>query len=174
MKQSIVFFDTEISVQDKRIHDIGAVKENAVFLFLSVKDFCDFFQDADFLCGHNIIHHDLTYLSENKDFSINFTAIDTLYLSPLMFPMRPYHALLKDDKLQSDEMNNPVNDSIKAKDLFYDECDAFLSLNNNFKKILCGLLYKHEEFKGFFDYMDFKPENEDLSDIIKKDFKGRI
>lgn len=174
MKQSIVFFDTEISVQDKRIHDIGAVKENAVFHSLSVKDFCDFFQDADFLCGHNIIHHDLTYLSENKDFSINFTAIDTLYLSPLMFPMRPYHALLKDDKLQSDEMNNPVNDSIKAKDLFYDECDAFLSLNNNFKKILCGLLYKHEEFKGFFDYMDFKPENEDLSDIIKKDFKGRI
>ena len=29
MKQSIVFFDTEISVQDKKIHDIGAVKENA-------------------------------------------------------------------------------------------------------------------------------------------------
>ena len=54
--------------------------------------------------------------------------IDTLYLSPLLFPHRPYHALLKDDKLQTDELNNPLNDSIKAMQLFYDEVNAFHAL----------------------------------------------
>jgi ATP-dependent DNA helicase RecQ len=28
--------------------------------------------------------------------------IDILFLSPLLFPTKPYHRLLKDDKLQTD------------------------------------------------------------------------
>jgi len=44
-----------------------------------------------------------------------------LFLSPLLFPEKPYHRLLKDDKLQPEELNNPVNDSKKAEELFYDE-----------------------------------------------------
>lgn len=50
--------------------------------------------------------------------------IDTLYLSPLLFPNKPYHRLLKDDELQTDEMNYPLNDAIRAKELFYDEVTA--------------------------------------------------
>jgi ATP-dependent DNA helicase RecQ len=61
--------------------------------------------------------------------------IDTPYLSPLLFPARPYHALLKDDKLQSNDLNNPLNDSIKARDLFYDECAVFLKTDETLKKI---------------------------------------
>jgi len=34
------------------------------------------------------------------------------------------HKLLKDDKLQTEDTNNPINDSIKAKDLFFDEIAA--------------------------------------------------
>ena len=41
--------------------------------------------------------------------------VDTLYISPLLFPERPYHRLVKDDKLVSDQMNNPVNDCEKAR-----------------------------------------------------------
>ena len=52
-------------------------------------------------------------------------AIDTLSLSPLLFPSKPYHALVKDDKLQVDELNNPLNDAIKARDLFFDELKLF-------------------------------------------------
>ena len=76
---------------------------------------------------HNIINHDLKYLRkagvtlEYGDHDI----LDTLFLSPLLFPAKPYHALVKDDKLQTQEINNPLNDSIKAKDLFFDEVAAF-------------------------------------------------
>ena len=58
----------------------------------------------------------------------NVGIIDTLYLSPLLFPAKPYHALLKDDKLQSDDINNPLNDSIKEKDIFFDEVSGFSRL----------------------------------------------
>ena len=33
-----------------------------------------------------------------------FTLVDTLHWSPLLFPERPYHSLLKDDKLQQDDL----------------------------------------------------------------------
>lgn len=42
-------------------------------------------------------------------------------LHPLLFPEHPYHRLVKDDKLLCDQMNNPVNDCQKAKDLLFDE-----------------------------------------------------
>lgn len=48
----------------------------------------------------------------------------TLYLSSMMFIAGTYHKLLKDDKLQTDDINNPRNDSLKARDLFYDEVEA--------------------------------------------------
>lgn len=52
---------------------------------------------------------------EYNDFLNRWNVIDTLYLSPLLFPHRPYHKLLKDDKLQTEEINNPLNDAKKAK-----------------------------------------------------------
>ncbi len=48
----------------------------------------------------------------------DLNVIDTLFFSPLLFPAKPYHSLLKDDKLQTEEMNNPLNDAIKAKRSF--------------------------------------------------------
>ena len=112
MKKTVVFFDTEVGVNDNKIHDIGAVKDGAVFHSASVGEFCAFFDGARFLCGHNIIHHDLEYMHKASDFRIEYKPIDTLYLSPLLFPKRPYHNLLKDDKLQNDQINDPVNNSI--------------------------------------------------------------
>ena len=51
--------------------------------------------------------------------------IDTLYLSPLLFPKTAIIALVKDEKVQTEELNESFNDSIKAKDLFFDEINAF-------------------------------------------------
>ena len=126
MAEAIVFIDSEIGVSDKKIADLGAVKENNIqFHSPSIRDFSAFIADAAFLCGHNIIHHDLYYLRPLLAQPLSAKPIDTLYLSPLLFPERPYHALLKDDKLQTDELNNPLNDAEKARRLFYDEVNAF-------------------------------------------------
>lgn len=81
--------------------------------------------------------------------------LDTLYFSPLLFPTRPYHALLKDDKLQSEELNNPLNDSMKARDLFFDEVSAFKNLDNALNQIFYALLKDKKEFSSFFKFVGF-------------------
>lgn len=175
MKKMICFFDTEVGVQDKKIYDIGAIKNDGTNFHSSViKDFFLFCQNSKYLCGHNIIHHDLKYLKKLTSITNFPIAIDTLYLSPLLFPKRPYHRLLKDDKLQTEELNNPLNDSQKASNLFYDEVNAFYKLSNNLKMIFCGLLYQFEEFNGFFDYVDFKPYKYNLIKLIQNTFKNKI
>jgi ATP-dependent DNA helicase RecQ len=136
--QHIAFFDTEVAPTSRRVLDIGCVKDNgSKFHSNSITDFIDFIRGTSFICGHNIFNHDLHYIREAID-KAGVPAsgmIDTPYLSPLLFPARPYHALLKDDKLQSDDLNNPLNDSIKARDLFYDECAVFLKTDETLKKI---------------------------------------
>ena len=141
MVKAIVFIDSEIGIEDKKIKDLGAVKYNsAPFHSPSVRAFSNYIADCDFICGHNIIHHDLKYIAPALGNTIRSTVIDTLYLSPLLFPQKPYHALLKDDKLQSDELNNPLNDAEKAQKLFHDEENAFYALSQPIKQIFYGLL----------------------------------
>ena len=115
-KQSgIAFVDTEVSLNDKKVHDFGAVKDLDTGIHTnSKKVFERYIADSEYLCGHNIIHHDLKYLSDISGIK-NKKVIDTLFLSPLLFPKKPYHKLLKDDKLQTEEFNNPLNDCIKAR-----------------------------------------------------------
>lgn len=175
MTKSIVFIDTEVGIDDKRIHDIGAVRsDRSVFHSASLQDFCAFIAKSDFICGHNIVHHDLKYINGALEEKLHVPAIDTLYLSPLLFPKRPYHALVKDDKLQVEELNNPVNDCLKAERLFYDEINAFHSLPTKLKQIFCGLLYPFEEFKGFFDYVNFRPYPANMAILIRSVFGGKI
>lgn len=175
MAKKIVFLDSEVGIEDKKIHDLGAVSSDGnTFHNSSVHDFCKFISGADYLCGHNIIHHDLNYIKPLTTCGITDKYIDTLYLSPLLFPKRPYHALLKDDKLQSDELNNPLNDAKKAEILFYDEVNAFYNLSSIRKQIYCCLLYQFNEFRGFFDYVDIFPVGTNIEKLIASEFKGRI
>ncbi|MCL2380941.1 MAG: hypothetical protein FWC64_05030 [Treponema sp.] len=117
----IVFIDTEVGFNSKKISDIGAITGSGrEFHSSSLAAFSDFLHGAAYVCGHNIIKHDLKYLEKEIADSSAEYFIDTLYLSPLLFPKKPYHRLVKDDKLASDERNNPLNDAKKARDLFYD------------------------------------------------------
>ena len=90
--------DAEVGVQDQKVHDIGGLRyDNAIFHGASVNELLQFLQGVDFVCGHNIIHHDAKYLFGQQKHPGVF--VDTLYLSPLLFPEKPYHRLVKDDKL---------------------------------------------------------------------------
>lgn len=170
----IVFIDTEVDIDTGRVCDYGAVdSEDRQLHTGSESAFSDFIKKNDFICGHNILAHDLKYIEKAVDSSGIKYAVDTLFLSPLLFPNRPYHALLKDDKLQTDELNNPLNDSIKAKELLYDEVNAFEALDDKLKNIFCSLLYVQKEFYGFFMYMGMTP-NGDLPSLIAERFDGSI
>lgn len=176
--KTIAFFDIETNTKN-HILDIGCVRsDGATFHSGSVQAFLDFIKGSDFLCGHNIHHHDIkqlhSFLGDTSFGSAN--AIDTLYLSPLLFPSRPYHRLLKDDKLQKDELNNPLNDSFKARDLFYDEVAAFTKLDEAQKKIYYNLLHRQKEFSAFFAYLNYSSEIPilELEQLIRTYFDGSI
>ncbi len=154
----IAFFDLEIGLESKKIQDLGCIRsDEATFHQNNPSLFFDFIKQADFLCGHNIIAHDLKYLQTHKadrNYGMD-KVIDTLLLSPLLFPQHPYHALLKDDKLQVEELNNPLNDAKKAKDLFYDEVNEFDKLSDQFKAILYNLLNEQIGFSCFFKFIKY-------------------
>ena len=169
----IVFFDTEVT-NDNKLADVGAIKDGIAFHSADIKSFVEFAKNTPFLCGHNIVNFDYKFIKPFFELqNIRHTLIDTLYWSPLLFPQNPYHNLVKDDKLYTDDLNNPYNDSLKAKDLFYDEVNAFLELPEYMKKILYILLRQEKEFCGLFEYLEYNTIA-DLEKLIKTEFNGKI
>ena len=168
--KSIAFIDTEVSTEDNKSYDFGAIDNSGKQLHTGVPhEFFSFIENKDFICGHNIVDHDAKHTVIPEKAKL----IDTLYLSPLLFPNRPYHALLKDDKLLTDELNNPLNDSQKAMDLFYDEVNAFNELDDELKQIYYMLLKDEPHFSGFWDYVGFSAKD-DLETLILIHFDGKI
>ena len=171
----IIFIDAEIDFSSKKVLDIGAVKGNGnEFRSNSLSAFADFLNGSIYVCGHNILKHDLKHLEKEVSNSTIKYSIDTLYLSPLMFPKKPYHRLVKDDKLTTDELNNPLNDAKKARDLFYDEVASFKNLDEPLQKIYYILLNGYDEFKYFFNYIDYKKAEQNISALICKIFATKI
>lgn len=175
--QSIIFVDTEINPQSNKIVDMAAIKaDGSVFHKVSLPEFVRFVAGSTFVCGHNILAHDTKYIGKVLiDAGVDAAnIIDTLHLSPLLFPTKPYHALLKDDKLQTDEANNPLNDAIKARDLFYDEVAAFRQLDASMQQILFLLLNEKTEFSAFFRYANFSCVCDDIQLLINNSFRNAI
>lgn len=172
--RNIAFVDSEVGLKDHKIHDIGALRhDGATFHQTSQTALNKFLQEGkvDYICGHNLIHHDAHYLH------LNGILIDTLYLSPLLFPKRPYHHLVKDDKLMSEQMNNPVNDCEKAKELLMDEIAAWHQLSEKKRRIFTLLLQHEEEFSGFLMYVGaFETDDADIgvSELILSEYKHHI
>lgn len=183
----IAFIDTEVGLESQKVKDYGAVGNDGMELHTAnARLFEQFLRGYRFACGHNIMNHDLKYIqAELRNSSVSFL-IDTLFLSPLVFPKRPYHALLKDDKLQTQELNNPLNDAKKAKELFYDEVNAFKAYDDTLRQIFYGLLGKRKEFIGFFEYLKennilsnaghtgMMHDKNDLDILVKQRFYGQI
>ncbi|MGZ6517740.1 MAG: DEAD/DEAH box helicase, partial [Bacteroidia bacterium] len=177
--KKIAFFDIELNPKTEKIQDIGAIKNDGTsFHRNSLEQFTEFIKDQDFFCGHNIVSHDLKHIQKHigtPQYGLD-KVIDTLYLSPLLFPKTPYHSLLKDDKLQTEEKNNPLNDSKKARDLFFDEVNTFNALQEEIKAIYYGLLSQQIGFKAFFEFCDYTAITDPLrlEYVIREHFSGVI
>lgn len=171
------FIDLEVDGRGK-ILDIGGVKAGQGFHSARIPELADFVSDCDCLCGHNIIEHDIKYL---KPFlRKEYVLIDTLYLSPLLFPLKPYHKLLKDDKILSEELNNPLNDSLKAQSLYEDEVRAFNALDKSFQQLYYDLLSEDSHFTGFFKSIEYVPSRrpfffrKSTAELLRDLLKGKI
>lgn len=175
----IAFFDLEIDPQKKKILDIGGIRsDDFTFHKIDFKEFKTFLDQSEFICGHNVFAHDLKYLQNHfgMDYFNKVKAIDTLLLSPLLFPKKPYHHLLKDDKIQIDDLNNPLNDAKKARDLFYDEVNAFNNLDPQSKIIFFNLLNSIPEYCHFFSYLTFEEilDQNELESEVRNMHRGNI
>lgn len=173
----IAFVDTEIEPDTGKILDIGCILDNgSSFHKTSVTEFAHFLNGITFICGHNIFNHDIKYIGKAlEDAGINSSnIIDTLFLSPLLFPTRPYHSLLKDDKLQSDDTNNPLNDSLKARDLLNDEITAFKETDDTLKQIFYLLLGDKKEFSSFFLFIGYYSTDTEIEKLIRQRFANEI
>ena len=76
----ISFIDTEVNPRTEKVGDYGAVRDDGAVLHTQSRaEFDTFVSTCDFVCGHNIIRHDLRFITLKN----NPTIIDTLFLSPL-------------------------------------------------------------------------------------------
>ena len=167
-KNAVVFVDVEVSPETGQIVDIGACRPDGRFFHSSdaaaFKNFC---AGARFLAGHNIVEFDLQYL--NPILSEVPEAIDTLPLSALLFPRKRFHKLLKDEKLITEEVNNPLTDARKAMALFEEEQKAFSELPGVVQRLFCAMLRNRPEFRGFIRYLNIQtPSFADPSGVIKR------
>lgn len=168
------FIDVEVSVKDNKIHDVGALRWDGATCHSADKPtVMQFVESVDYICGHNIIHHDAKYMFGTNTYK--WTFVDTLYISPLLFPERPYHRLLKDDKLVSEQMNNPVNDCEKARDLLMEEVAKWEMLPEPKKVIFTILLHDVPEFTGFLEFVGTNTNvKQQVSELILAEYKAKI
>ena len=169
-----VIVDVEVGLQDRKIHDIGALRwDGAVYHSTNKRDLNSFLKCADFVCGHNIINHDAKYLFD--DSTPTYMLVDTLFMAPLLFPERPYHGLLKNDKLIGEHLNNPGNDCKRALDLLMDEVAHWEAWPNNKKKVFATLLHDLKEFEGFFFFVNAQPGTKnEVADLIRLEYAYNI
>jgi ATP-dependent DNA helicase RecQ len=172
-----VFAFIDIEVANNQIAEIACFTDDEkVYQGSSIHEAVQLMQTASFYVGHNIISHDLKYLTLALPHVVfrEEQMIDTLFLSPLLFPKKPYHKLVKDDKLLENEPNDPGRDARRAADLWYDEQSVFCQLPINLQHIYAQLLSKQPGFQGFFKYMKVTTNDLDLIEIIHQEFEGLI
>ncbi|MGA0848183.1 MAG: hypothetical protein ACO3PY_06220, partial [Pontimonas sp.] len=100
-------------------------------------------KNASAVIGHNLVDHDLpTIRQTHPDHPVlKLPVIDTLILSPIAFPENPYHRLIKDYKLLSESVNDPLADASLAGKLFEDELRSLAGLAQTEPHLLTWLHY---------------------------------
>ena len=121
-----VFIDLEVA--GERVHAIGAIRGDRSFRTKTVNrrtlaELVDFAEGATLLVGHNVWAHDRKYLDrlQGIDAVSSLPMLDTLPLSVISKPERPYHALVKGYKLVRAELSDPVEDCELARKLLLEE-----------------------------------------------------
>lgn len=81
-----------------------------LFIATRPKGLSNSLHQTEYIGGHNILNHDLQYISPLFA-QVGYKhpkVIDTLYLSPLLFPARPYHHLLKRRQITNRKPQQPT------------------------------------------------------------------
>ncbi|MFK8104466.1 MAG: RecQ family ATP-dependent DNA helicase [Saprospiraceae bacterium] len=152
---NIFYFDLEVDPRTQKVLEYGSLVNGNQYRGRNKDKFRVLSETADTICGHNILAHDLPILRK-QSFPASFfqkSKIDTLLLSVLLFPKKPYHHLVKDYHLEGTALNNPLADAKLTKELLADLLTAFYELPTPLKVIYYSLLRKKSGFDGFFKHV---------------------
>ena len=96
--QNITFFDTEVDQRNQTVVDFGAIKGNdSYFHGASVHGFENFLNGTEYLCGHNVVHHDVQYIRNPFNGRVYLVVTILLIRFPcrlLLFQRIPYMRLV--------------------------------------------------------------------------------
>jgi ATP-dependent DNA helicase RecQ len=174
--ETVLYLDLEADPKTNKVNELAVVYGVKEFKGHGVAIVSPWLQEAEFICGHNIIAHDIPLLEigfglifSNKNF------IDTLLWSPLLFPARPYHSLSKEYKgFSHRDENNPVLDAKISAEYLHDFVIRFTQLDSKWQSILLKLLANHRDFGGFLNYIKSQPTSQHIEELIKEVFDGKV
>ena len=131
-----LFLDVELSRAD-RLHGLGAlgpdgqelVAERASGVPGVLREIASW--GADVLVGHNLARHDRPWLARFSPGhpALDLPWVDTLVLSPLAFPERPYHRLIKEHRLVRESLPAPLADCRATREVLAAERRAFARMD---------------------------------------------
>jgi ATP-dependent DNA helicase RecQ len=173
---TVLYLDLEADPKTKKVSEFAFVYGTKEYRGQEISAVNPWIKEADFICGHNIIEHDLPLLESNFNLILtgkNF--IDTLLWSPLLFPSKPYHSLSKSYKAYSHrDENNPVLDSKIAAEYLHDFVIQFIMLDAKWQSVLIKLLQDHPHYGGFLKYVKSQPLEQHLEGLIINVFHGKV
>lgn len=170
--QNILFLDIEVNPRTNKI-DYGATFNSQELHEKNTNRLVVWIRQAKYICGHNIINHDIPELKKklgNEIFS-GKKFIDTLLWSPILFVKRPNHKLTKGYRIvNSSDVNNPLSDCKLTQDYFIKELNTFNAFSKAEQSIYYKLLKNDYRFNSLFLLAGFDDSKEVDTNI--RDFLG--
>jgi ATP-dependent DNA helicase RecQ len=148
-----LFLDLETRGDD--IFRIGAIRGEKTFErkgrfdpAKAILDLDGFARGAEIVVGHNVLEHDLPILQRTAPGLglLAMPVIDTLFLSPIAFPENPYHRLVKEYKLVTQSVNDPLADARLAAVLFQDQWERLAKASESALASLYRYCLEHPAF----------------------------
>ena len=173
--EDILYLDIETDKKGTP-RDFGAVMGTKELHEKHVTRLSAWIEEANYICGHNVIAHDVPVLEKvlSKDITTEKQLIDTLLWSPLIFSANPYHHLVKGYKLVNDsDFNNPLSDAKLTRALLHDELNGFAAMDELWQQCLCILLADDHRFNSFFDFLPPFKTNYGIGSILEL-VKGKV
>lgn len=176
-----LFFDLEYNPEAQKVREYGYIlgeervrEKNPAKLEIAA-------EKANFIVAHNALQHDVPILKQY--FSIDFPGIkvlDTLKLSPLVFPREPYHKLRKEYLHDENEPSNPLNDAELCKELLEACINKWKSFPWQLQLLLYCLLFDKPGFAPFFEIVgksnstEIKEKRKEIFNWIAEEYRTKL
>lgn len=169
--RNILFLDIEVNPKTNKT-DYGATFKGQELHERSSNRLEQWIKEAKYICGHNIIRHDIPELKKKlgNDIFSGKKLIDTLLWSPILFVKRPNHKLTKGYRIvNASEVNNPLSDCKLTENYLIKELNRFNELSLKERSAYYNLLKNNPSFNAFFEMAGFdecKLVETDVKDLI--------